>query len=115
MGTSAIIAALLSVLLLLLLIKLLPILRGGRELRMVILEELCNGCGNCVIACPANAIKSEVSGGKGVSEGVVMRVGEGVVIEIDMSMCERVKNPNAEEPCRACIDACPMDAIDFTY
>ncbi|NOZ58599.1 MAG: 4Fe-4S dicluster domain-containing protein [Euryarchaeota archaeon] len=83
---------------------------------MVVLEELCNGCGNCVVACPVNALKGGVGWGKGGSgDGMVMHIGEGVAIEVDLSRCERVRNPDAEEPCRACIDACPMDAIDFTY
>jgi 4Fe-4S ferredoxin len=100
----------------LLYIKLRPFLAGARKPKMVIYEDLCNGCGNCVVVCPSNALKSSnVSGGKGPNNGeVVMDVRGGIPLEINIDACLRVSDPNGE-PCKLCIDACPLDAIDFTY
>lgn len=103
-------------LLLLLYVKLRPFFKGARSTRMVVYKELCNGCGNCVIVCPPNALSSpNVSGGKGPSNGgVVMDIKDGIALEFNIDICERVANPGAE-PCKLCIDACPLNAIDFTY
>lgn len=102
-------------LLLLLYVKLRPFFKGAGK-KMVVYKELCNGCGNCVIVCPPNALSSSnVRGGKGPSNGrVVMDIKDGVALELDINLCERERNPEAE-PCKLCIDACPLDAIDFTY
>ncbi|NOZ82696.1 MAG: 4Fe-4S dicluster domain-containing protein [Euryarchaeota archaeon] len=96
----------------LLLLRFLPLLGGSRRVKMVVVEELCSGCGNCVVACPANALRAEIQGGKGGGE--VIGVASGVALELDLSRCERVKNPDAEKPCRACMDACPSEALYFT-
>ncbi len=115
MSSTALIAALLSAFFILILLRLTRMLRGER-VRMVVVKEVCNGCGNCVVACPANAIREGVAGGKGESGAdMVIQIGRGTAVEVDLSRCERVKNPGAEHPCRACVDACPMDAIEFTY
>ncbi len=97
-------------------VKLVPFLNGSRQVKMVVYEEFCNGCGNCVIACPSNAlISTNVSGGKGPLNGeVVMEIEDGRALEFNMNFCERVTKPNVE-PCKICLDSCPLDAIDFTY
>ena len=102
--------------LLVLYVKLGPFLKGSKNIKMVVYKELCNGCGNCVIACPPNALtNSNVSGGKGLSNGeVVMDIEDGIALEFNMNICERAANLK-EEPCKLCIDSCPLDAIDFTY
>lgn len=89
-----------------------------RETRLVIHEKLCNGCGNCVIICPPNLSCSlEASGGKGPSaSGVVLRMKDGVVTEVNLSSCRRFEEAEDDadtEPCRLCIDACPFKAIEF--
>lgn len=96
-------------------LRLSPLLRS-RQTRMVVYKELCNGCGNCVIVCPPNALRSlDVRGGKGPREGaVVMDIRDGIVLEFDINKCLRVAEPK-KEPCRLCIDACPLNAIEFTY
>lgn len=103
------------VFLLLLYVKLRPLFKSPKD-KLVVYKELCNGCGNCVIACPPNALSnSNVSGGKGPTNGeVVMDIKDGIALEFNMNICERVVNPKAE-PCKLCINACPLDAIDFTY
>jgi ferredoxin len=52
---------------------------------MQVNRELCNGCGDCVSVCPANAIRLE--GGRAV---------------IDEALCAG---------CQVCVDACPWGAI----
>lgn len=87
----------------------------AKEIRLVIYGDLCNGCGNCVIVCPPNASCSlEASGGKGpLSEEVVMDIGDGVVVEVNIAACRRADEDVESEPCRLCIDACPFKAIEF--
>lgn len=68
-------------------------------------RELCHGCGNCVIVCPVNAVKSpEIAGGKGPSEEIeaVMLVEDGAV---------ELKNPELCKKCATCVKACPVAAI----
>jgi 4Fe-4S ferredoxin len=86
-----------------------------RETKLVIYGDLCNGCGNCVIVCPPNASCSiEASGGKGpLTDEVVMDIGDGVVVELNLSSCRRITDGLEVEPCRLCIDACPFNAIEF--
>ena len=68
--------------------------------KVIIDKKKCNGCGNCVVACPHNASISPESGhGFGVSD----------------SDC-RVVNASAEflgrcSGCGICIEVCPVDAI----
>jgi len=56
------------------------------EVRLIIRDERCIGCGICVDACPKR------------------------VIEISGSVAQ-VVNPKACIHCRACIELCPQDAI----
>lgn len=102
--------------LLLLYFGLRPLLRSPGSMKMVVHKELCNGCGNCVVNCPPNALRSsDVTGGKGPTNGeVVMDIKDGIALEFNINACERVANPG-DAPCKLCIDACPLDAIDFTY
>jgi ferredoxin len=43
-----------------------------------------------------------------------MDIEDGIALEFNMNICERATNLK-EEPCKLCIDSCPLDAIDFTY
>jgi len=94
-----------------------PILEA-KATKLVIRENLCNGCGNCVIVCPPNVSRSiEATGGKGPSTNdVVLKMRNGVVVEMNLSFCKRFEEASEEvkaEPCRLCIDACPFKAIEF--
>lgn len=91
-----------------------PILKA-RKTKMVIYEDRCNGCGNCVVVCPPNiSFGEEVSGGKGpCSEEVVIKTKEGVLKTININVCRRNTEEIEAEPCRKCLDACPLNAIEF--
>ena len=91
--------------------KLWPSFRRERG-KPVVYRELCNGCGNCVIVCPPNALTSKaIMGGKG-NGAQVIDIENGVAVEADLEKCERWKE---KDPCKLCIEACPLNAIDFTY
>lgn len=89
----------------------------AKETKLVIYENSCNGCGNCVIVCPPNlACSLEAAGGKGpTSDEVVMKMKNGVVIEMKLHSCRRFeeKGEGKAEPCVLCIEACPFEAIEF--
>jgi len=95
--------------------KLLSVALEAKETQLIIYGELCNGCGNCVVACPVNASCSiETSGGKGpLTEEVVMDIGNGAVVELNLGACRRAKDDAESEPCRICMDVCPFNAIEF--
>ncbi|GAB6055641.1 4Fe-4S binding protein [Methanobacterium movens] len=71
-------------------------------------RDICHGCGNCVIACPVNALRSdEVAAGKGPSEledlmGLIMIVEDGAV---------QLKNADLCGKCGTCVKSCPVEAI----
>ncbi len=64
------------------------------DFALIVREESCIGCGNCVIACPYNAIKchSLISNGKR--------------IVVDVRFCRDCEY-------MFCIPSCPYDAIEF--
>ncbi len=95
--------------------KLLSEALQAKETKLVIYGDLCNGCGNCVIVCPPNVSCSiEASGGKGpLTDEVVIDIGDGVVVELNLGSCRRATEDGDSEPCRLCIDACPFNAIEF--
>ena len=67
-------------------------------------QDLCLGCGNCVVACPVNAsISPEVYGGHGSkTEDVIMMVENGVIKLFNQDKCRK---------CGTCPLFCPTDAI----
>ncbi len=68
-------------------------------------EKFCSGCGNCVIVCPVNALKSvEASGGVGPVEEHGMAVSSGTVSVYEPEFCEG---------CGSCMEACTFDAISI--
>ncbi|MFV2040935.1 MAG: (Fe-S)-binding protein [Candidatus Hydrothermarchaeales archaeon] len=84
--------------------------------RLVIRGDLCTGCGNCVVACPLNvSVSQEVSGGKGpLTKEVIMNVKDGIISVLNIDICRRNESDIESEPCRICIDVCPIKgAIDF--
>ena len=84
--------------------------------RLVIRGDLCTGCGNCVVACPLNvSVSQDVSGGKGpLTKDVIMGVKDGSIVVLNLDICRRFEDDMGSEPCRVCIDACPIKgAIEF--
>ena len=68
-------------------------------------DKLCSGCGNCVIVCPVNALKSvEISGGVGPIEEHGMGVASGTASVYESEFCEG---------CGSCLKACTFDAIQI--
>ncbi len=84
--------------------------------RLVIRGDLCTGCGNCVVACPLNvSVSQDVAGGKGpLTDDVIMGVKDGIISVLNIDICRRFEGDMGVEPCRVCIDACPIKgAIEF--
>jgi 4Fe-4S ferredoxin len=84
--------------------------------RLVIRGDLCTGCGNCVVACPLNvSVSQDVAGGKGpLTKEVIMGVKDGSIEVLNLDICRRFEGDMETEPCRICIDVCPIKgAIDF--
>jgi len=64
------------------------------DFALVVRDELCIGCGNCVIVCPYNAIECQS----------IVRNGRKLVVDARFCKdCEHV----------FCADSCPYDAIEF--
>lgn len=71
---------------------------------LVITEELCSGCGNCVVACPINSLNSHaVKGGKG-GESKVFQCRNGRLLINDAQPCNG---------CGVCLESCPTNALSI--
>ncbi|BDC36066.1 (Fe-S)-binding protein [Candidatus Methanoliparum sp. LAM-1] len=84
------------------------------ETGLVIHEDLCFGCGNCVVACPVN-VAEDPKGcaiGKGASsDKVILKVENGKVKAQNIERCRRFGEHKIL--CNACITPCPTKAIEF--
>lgn len=80
---------------------------------IIIDAKRCNGCGNCVVICPPNAMFSlNSSSGKGSNIQTVVLMVEGGRVKIaNLKECYRFHPTTGG--CRACAESCPTQAIKF--
>ena len=66
--------------------------------------ERCTGCGNCVVACPVNAL--ELFTIDPASKDKIYQVRDGVSVSLDFKaeLCAG---------CGVCVEACPYDVISL--
>ena len=91
-------------------------LEKAKETGIILEEEKCIGCGNCVVCCPANAvIVPETSGGKGIKDetnpDIIFIVEKGVAKICKLEKCRRYEPPRTS--CRVCEILCPTKAIEI--
>ncbi len=68
-------------------------------------EELCQGCGNCIVVCPVSALSdTSVAGGSGSEEKKTFGVSTGAV---------RIYDPEFCTGCGTCVRACGYGAIEI--
>ena len=79
--------------------------KNGRRVADVDLDK-CNFCGACALLCPFGAVSVEVDGEARIpvlESGSFPKLVR--LVEVDIERCP--------EGCRDCVDACPVQAIDF--
>ena len=94
--------------------SLLAPISGATETGLIIHEELCFGCGNCVVACPVNVANDPHGAAVGLApsnDKVILRVSDGVVIATNVQECRRFGKDKIL--CDVCIVTCPSKAIEF--
>ena len=86
----------------------------AEETGMIVHTELCTGCGNCVVACPvdvANDPHGAALGNAPTNDRVIFKVVDGRVVASNIMECRRFGKNRVL--CYACIDPCPVGAIEF--
>ncbi len=87
---------------------------GATETGLIIHDELCFGCGNCVVACPVNVANDPHGAAIGLApsnDKVILVVEDGVVVARNVGECRRFGENKIL--CDACIVTCPSKAIEF--
>jgi 4Fe-4S ferredoxin len=94
--------------------ELLAPLEQASETGLIIHDEKCFGCANCVVACPVNVANDPTGSAIGLgpkSDKVILIVENGVVRCPNPNECRRF-GPN-RILCNACTATCPSKAIEF--
>lgn len=89
-------------------------LAGASETGLLIHDDLCYGCGNCVVACPVNVANDPKGSALGLgpkSDKAILVVEDGIVKCLNVEECRRF-GPN-RILCNACTATCPSKAIEF--
>jgi len=73
-------------------------------------DDLCNGCNNCVVACPANSLDELIKNWdeQPTSAKYVVRITKGKFSGNRLDKCRRI---TGDKNCKTCILACPFEAI----
>ncbi|MDP6627686.1 MAG: (Fe-S)-binding protein [Methanopyri archaeon] len=96
------------------LLEILETIKGAEASGLIVHEELCDGCANCLVACPVNVVDPKAAGGKGPdTDDVILKVINGRVKIVKLEKCRRVSGEVATKTCRVCGDACPKKAFEF--
>ncbi|RLI89501.1 MAG: tRNA CCA-pyrophosphorylase [Candidatus Altiarchaeales archaeon] len=98
------------------LLELLKPIMEAAETGLLIHEERCFGCNNCVVACPVNVANDPegVALGYGPkSDKVILRVVNGVVKTFNLKSCRRFSEDKMLRVCDVCVRVCPNKAIEF--
>ncbi len=93
--------------------EILSVVEKATETGLVVNEELCIGCGNCVVVCPVHVYEDPDGAGSGFGvrlENPILRVENGRVRVVDVGLCRRYKDRTI---CVACRECCPTSAIAF--
>ncbi len=93
--------------------EMLKVVEKATETGLVVNEDLCIGCGNCIVVCPVHVYEDPEGAGSGFGvrlENPILRVENGVVRVVDVGLCRRYKEKTI---CVACRENCPTSAIAF--
>ncbi len=67
--------------------------------------ERCTGCGNCVVACPVDALELYTIDPVTKEKIYQVQDGKSIVLDFKAELCAG---------CGVCVEACPMDVITLT-
>ncbi len=96
------------------LLELLEPLKEATETGLIVDEEKCTGCANCIVVCPVHASEDPYGSGSGFGpkmEDPIYRLEDGVLRIINVKKCRRYGKNRIL--CVACRENCPSDAISF--
>jgi len=88
--------------------------KDAAETGLIVHDELCFGCGNCVVACPVNVANDPHGAAVGLApsnDKVILAVVNGVVTVANVSECRRFGKNRIL--CDVCVVTCPSKAIEF--